>query len=56
MKRVFILLTWAGFTFASHYYAKLFLTGSSHFAIGCDYPDVSTDYRCFWTWDISLTP
>ena len=33
MKKIFIILTWAGFTFASHYYAKIFLSGSSHFVI-----------------------
>ena len=33
MKKSFIILTWAGFTFASHYYAKIFLSGSSHFSI-----------------------
>ena len=33
MKKIFIILTWAGFTFASHYYAKIFLSGSSHFSI-----------------------
>ena len=33
MKKLFIILTWAGFTFASHYFAKIFLSGSSHFSI-----------------------
>ena len=33
MKKIFIILTWAGFTFASHYYAKIFLSGSSHCSI-----------------------
>lgn len=26
-----IIITWAGFTFASHYYAKIFLSKSSYF-------------------------
>ena len=33
IQKIFIIFTWAGFTFTSHYYAKIFLSGSSHFAI-----------------------
>ena len=32
IKKCFIILAWAGFTFASHYYAKVFLAGSNNFA------------------------
>ena len=33
MKKLLIILSWAGFTFASHYYAKIFLSGSKYMAI-----------------------
>ena len=33
IKKIFVILTWAGFTFASHFYAKIFLSESSHFSI-----------------------
>ena len=31
IKKFFIIISWAAFTFASHYYAKIFLAGSANF-------------------------
>ena len=31
IKKFFIIISWAAFTFASHYYAKIFLAGSENF-------------------------
>ena len=33
MNKLFIFLTWASFTFAAHYYSKIFLSGTSYFAL-----------------------
>ena len=30
IQKFFIIIFWAGFTFASHYYAKIFLSKSSY--------------------------
>ena len=30
VQKFFIIIFWAGFTFASHYYAKIFLSKSSY--------------------------
>ena len=33
IKKFLIIISWAAFTFASHYYAKIFLAGSSNFLV-----------------------